>query len=185
MNDDYTPSMDADDPETPDREHQATLDVLAHIVSQANVNAVDGDDGFIARYNMPVGSIHKAIPHLARYGISVDNYGGIHRQVQQVDAEEGTVEGNALCGATVPLGIAWEVKSGEYASSRFTVKRDLTTCPDCVRRLLRAEIAAQLTLACDNAEAWTCTVVDDYGRVGVPVETLRELAATLAEGTTP
>ncbi len=75
----------------PDTEHRATLDVLAHIVSQANVNAVDGDDGFIARYNMPVGSIHKAIPHLARYGISVDNYGGIHRQVQQVDAEEGAV----------------------------------------------------------------------------------------------
>ncbi len=50
---------------------------------------------------------------------------------------------------------------------------------------LRAEIAAAIELACDNADAWTCTVVDDYGRVGVPVETLRELAATLAEGTTP
>lgn len=54
------------------------LDILAHIVSQANVNPV-GDGDFIERYDMPVGSIHKAIPFLQRHGIVVDTYGGIHR----------------------------------------------------------------------------------------------------------
>ena len=54
------------------------LDVLAHIVAQANVNPV-GDGDFIERYDMPVGSIHKAIPFLARHGIVVDMYGYIHR----------------------------------------------------------------------------------------------------------
>lgn len=54
------------------------LDVLAHIVAQANVNPV-GDGDFIERYDMPVGSIHKAIPFLARHGIVVDEYGYVHR----------------------------------------------------------------------------------------------------------
>lgn len=54
------------------------LDVLAHIVAQANVNPV-GDGDFIERYDMPVGSIHKAIPFLARFGIVVDVYGYVHR----------------------------------------------------------------------------------------------------------
>lgn len=58
------------------------LEVLAHIVSQANVNpvvATDKHGEYIARYDMPVGSIHKAIPLLARHGIVVDQYGAIHR----------------------------------------------------------------------------------------------------------
>lgn len=58
------------------------LDVIAHIVSQANVNPViAADDGgeYIARYDMPVGSIHKAIPFLARHGIHIDRYGAIHK----------------------------------------------------------------------------------------------------------
>lgn len=59
------------------------LDILAHIVSQANVNPVfdlDGDDAsVIRRYDMPVGSIHKAIPFLQRFGIVVDQYGAIHK----------------------------------------------------------------------------------------------------------
>lgn len=58
------------------------LDVLAHIVSQANVNpvvATDKHGEYISRYDLPVGSIHKAIPFLARFGIVVDTYGVVHR----------------------------------------------------------------------------------------------------------
>lgn len=58
------------------------LDIIAHIVSQANVNpvtAVDKHGEYIARYDMPVGSIHKAIPFLARFGIVVDQYGHVYR----------------------------------------------------------------------------------------------------------
>lgn len=58
------------------------IDVIAHIVSQANVNPVTATDqhgGYIARYDMPVGSIHKAIAFLQRFGVSVDRYGGIHK----------------------------------------------------------------------------------------------------------
>lgn len=54
------------------------LDILAHIVSQANVNQV-GEGEWVERYDMPVGSIHKAIPFLQRHGIVVDVYGAIHR----------------------------------------------------------------------------------------------------------
>ena len=68
---------DARTPVTP-KELAEALDVLAHIVAQANVNPV-GDGDFIERYDMPVGSIHKAIPFLARHGIVVDMYGYIHR----------------------------------------------------------------------------------------------------------
>lgn len=58
------------------------LDIIAHIVSQANVNPVTATDEYgehIVRYDMPVGSIHKAIPFLARFGIVVDQYGYVHR----------------------------------------------------------------------------------------------------------
>lgn len=55
------------------------LEIIAHIVSQANVNPV-GDGDFVERYDMPVGSIHKAIPFLQRRGIVIDQYGYIHRR---------------------------------------------------------------------------------------------------------
>lgn len=55
----------------------AALEALSHVVAQANVNAVGGE--FIERYDMPVGSIHKAIPLLAEHGIVVDVYGYVHR----------------------------------------------------------------------------------------------------------
>lgn len=63
--------------------YDEALDILAHIVAQANVNPVAGDDGFIKRYDMPVGSIHKAIPFLAKHGIVVDEYGQVHRAAQE------------------------------------------------------------------------------------------------------
>lgn len=58
------------------------LDILTHIVSQATVNPVIASDKhgeYVARYDMPVGSIHKAIPFLQRFGIVVDVYGAVHR----------------------------------------------------------------------------------------------------------
>lgn len=74
------------EPRTKDRyDLEEALDVLAHIVSQANVNPVVAEDAageFISRYDMPVGSIHKAIPFLARHGIVVDRYGYVHRRPQ-------------------------------------------------------------------------------------------------------
>lgn len=70
------------------------LEVIAHIVSQANVNPVEAEDkhgSYIARYDMPVGSIHKAIPFLARFGIVVDRYGFVHRadRRQATEARDG------------------------------------------------------------------------------------------------
>ena len=52
------------------REGQANY-LLARVVAAANVGAVDGEDGFIERYDMPVGPIHKAIPFLSEAGIVV------------------------------------------------------------------------------------------------------------------
>lgn len=54
-------------------------DLLARIVAAANVSAIDGEDGFIESYNLPVGPIHKAIPYLARQGIVVTADGQIRR----------------------------------------------------------------------------------------------------------
>lgn len=55
------------------------LEIIAYIVSQANVNRVmDGDSNFVVRYDMPVGSIDKAIPYLEKHGLVVDDYGAIH-----------------------------------------------------------------------------------------------------------
>lgn len=45
--------------------------LLARIVAAANVGAIDGPDGFIESYNLPVGPIHKAIPFLNEQGIHV------------------------------------------------------------------------------------------------------------------
>lgn len=45
------------------------LDLLARIVALANISAIDGEDGFVASYDMPVGPIHAAIPFLASHGI--------------------------------------------------------------------------------------------------------------------
>lgn len=53
------------------------LAALAHVVSQANVNPIIGEDGFIRRYDMPPGSIHKAIVVLQRHGVTVDQFGVI------------------------------------------------------------------------------------------------------------
>ena len=53
--------------------------ILIRVVQQANTHAVDGDDGFIAAYHMPVGPVHAAIPFLQGRGIYVDEFGGVHR----------------------------------------------------------------------------------------------------------
>ena len=41
---------------------------------------------------------------------------------------------NATCEETVPRSVDWDTSSGEYADERFTVKRSLTTCPECMWR---------------------------------------------------
>lgn len=77
------------------------LDVLAHIVSQANVNPVvnEADDNTIVRYDMPVGSIHKAIPFLARFSVVVDQYGAIHKGANCPVVPKPDDEGNCWeCG---------------------------------------------------------------------------------------
>lgn len=55
---------------------QANL-LLARIVAAANLGAIDGADGFIESYNLPVGPIHKAIPFLNEQGIVVTEEGQI------------------------------------------------------------------------------------------------------------
>lgn len=51
--------------------------LLARVVAAATLGAVEGDDGFIQSYNLPVGPIHKAIPFLNEQGIIVTNDGQI------------------------------------------------------------------------------------------------------------
>lgn len=58
------------------REGQANY-LLARLVAAANISAIEGADGFIERYDMPVGPIHKAIPFLAEQGIVVTYDGQI------------------------------------------------------------------------------------------------------------
>jgi hypothetical protein len=100
------------------------LDVLAHIVSQANVNPVTSEDKhgeYISRYDMPVGSIHKAIPFLARFGVVVDQFGAVHKsdRRRQSEADSAAVvavlrmhpkktspEGFDYCGSCERLAVA-------------------------------------------------------------------------------
>jgi hypothetical protein len=42
---------------------------------------------------------------------------------------------NALCDETVPRGVAWDKRHGEYADLRFTTRRALTTCRECLWRM--------------------------------------------------
>ena len=51
--------------------------LLAKIVAAANLGAIDGDDGFVEAYNLPVGPIHKAIKFLNEQGIHITNDGQI------------------------------------------------------------------------------------------------------------
>lgn len=44
---------------------------------------------------------------------------------------------NAICDETVPRSVAWDVSTGQYADTQFTVKIDTTTCPDCIWALRR------------------------------------------------
>lgn len=53
--------------------------LLAKIVAAANLSAIDGDDGFVESYNLPVGPIQKAIPFLNEQGIVVTEDGQICR----------------------------------------------------------------------------------------------------------
>jgi hypothetical protein len=52
--------------------------LLARIVAAANLGAIEGQDGFIESYSLPVGPVHKAIPFLQEQGIVVTNDGQIH-----------------------------------------------------------------------------------------------------------
>lgn len=67
-------------------ERQA-MDLLAEVVAAANLGAVDGDDGFVESYNVPVGPIHKAIPFLAEQGIVVTSDGQVRVSTQIRDHE--------------------------------------------------------------------------------------------------
>lgn len=51
--------------------------LLARIVAAANVSAIEGADGFIESYSLPVGPIHKAIPFLNEQGVAVTSDGQI------------------------------------------------------------------------------------------------------------
>lgn len=51
--------------------------LLARIVAAANLGAIEGKDGFIESYSLPVGPIHKAIPFLNEQGITVTEDGQI------------------------------------------------------------------------------------------------------------
>lgn len=51
--------------------------LLAKIVASAMVGAIEGADGFVESYNLPVGPIHKAIPFLQEQGIVVTYDGQI------------------------------------------------------------------------------------------------------------
>ncbi|MEN6545198.1 MAG: hypothetical protein ABFE07_04075 [Armatimonadia bacterium] len=64
--------------------------LLARIVAAANLGAIEGADGFIEAYNLPVGPIHKAIPFLAEQGIAVTQDG----QIKNGPAAALSVEGN-------------------------------------------------------------------------------------------
>lgn len=55
---------------------QANL-LLARIIAAANLGAINGADGFVESYNLPVGPIHKAIPFLQEQGIVVTADGQI------------------------------------------------------------------------------------------------------------
>ena len=64
--------------------------LLARVLSVANVSAIDGADGFIERYDMPVGPIHKIIPFLNEQGIVVTNDGQILNSPEVVAAYKPT-----------------------------------------------------------------------------------------------
>lgn len=57
--------------------------LLARIVATANLGAIDGTDGFVDSYNLPVGPIHKAIPFLQEQGIVVTTDGQIKNGPEQ------------------------------------------------------------------------------------------------------
>lgn len=63
--------------------------LLARIVAVANLGAIEGADGFIEAYNLPVGPIHKAIPFLAEQGIAVTQDGQIKNGPAAVVLSEG------------------------------------------------------------------------------------------------
>ena len=128
---------------------EESLNVLAHIVSQANVNAVDGDDGFIARYDLPVGSIHKAIPFLARHGIVVDDFGAVHRSAS-VDSGSALAERDRdvwkralLAEADAIAGYTLDFGSGDsmYRNVLRLIRRDAES--PSLKALERAGIHAE------------------------------------------
>ena len=57
--------------------------LLAKVVAAANVGAIDGEDGFVESYNLPVGPIHKAIPFLQEQGIVITQDGQIKNGPEQ------------------------------------------------------------------------------------------------------
>jgi hypothetical protein len=61
--------------------------LLARIVAAANIGAIDGSDGFVESYNLPVGPIHRAIPFLSEQGIVVTLDGQI-RNASKAEAGE-------------------------------------------------------------------------------------------------
>lgn len=82
-------------------ERDEAVGILVRIVQQANAQKFQGNievdsDEFIVAYRMPCGPVHSAISFLARFGIVVDEYGGIHRRPEPHDP--ATYEGNTPAG---------------------------------------------------------------------------------------
>jgi hypothetical protein len=77
---------------------QANL-LLARIVAAANLGAIDGSDGFIESYNLPVGPIHKAIPFLQEQGIVITEDGQIFNGPEQQHVSKGDDRGKSDLGS--------------------------------------------------------------------------------------
>jgi hypothetical protein len=115
--------------EAESREARAVRDeaigILVRLVQQANSQRFQGrcevdEDGFIVAYRVPCGPVHSAIPFLARFGIVVDEYGGVHRG-------EGSMTNRTYCGRGICAAEAGHVGSCEAASGWA----EIYECPEC------------------------------------------------------
>lgn len=71
-------------------ERDEAIGILVRLVQQANAQKFKGnvetdEDDFIVSYRMPCGPVHSAIPFINRFGIVVDEYGGVHRAPESHD----------------------------------------------------------------------------------------------------
>jgi hypothetical protein len=84
--------------------------LLARVVAAANISPIEGEDGFVASYDMPVGPIHKAIPFLAEQGIHVTYDGQIKNGPEAVIEAAATLaarDAEKKAGALEELGFEY------------------------------------------------------------------------------